>query len=132
MNPQIVLVIEDNQLNMELTSDILEVAGFQVLKAERADKGIAIAVAQQPDIILIDIALPGVDGLEATKRLKQDPRTTRIPIVALTASAMRGDDDKARLAGCCGYIAKPIDTRRFAKTVAAFIEKERRPAYGTA
>ena len=125
MNKRKVLLIEDNLMNMELATDLLETAGFLVLKAERAENGIAMAVAQQPDIILMDIALPGMDGLEAARRLKQDARTARIPIVALTASAMRGDDDRAQSAGCCGYIAKPIDTRRFAKTVAEFIEKER-------
>ncbi|MBN1547690.1 MAG: response regulator [Syntrophaceae bacterium] len=124
MNSRSVLLIEDNLMNMELATDLLEAAGFHVLKAENAEDGISMAVAQQPDIILMDIALPGMDGLEATKRIKQDARTVRIPIVALTASAMRGDDNKARLAGCCGYIAKPIDTRLFAKTVTAFIEKE--------
>ena len=132
MNSQKVLLIEDNLMNMELAADLLEAAGFQVLKAERAEDGIAMAVAQQPDIILMDIALPGMDGLEATRRIKQDARTARIPIVALTASAMRGDDDRARSAGCCGYIAKPIDTRQFARTVAAFMEKERTSADGTA
>jgi len=125
MNKRKVLLIEDNLMNMELATDLLEAADFQVLKTGRADEGIAIAVAEQPDIILMDIALPGMDGLEATRQIKQDARTAWIPIVALTASAMRGDDNKARLAGCCGYIAKPIDTRRFAKTVAAFMEKER-------
>ena len=132
MNTRKVLLIEDNLMNMELATDLLETAGFQVLKAERAEDGIAMAVAQQPDIILMDIALPGMDGLEATRRIKQDARTARIPIVALTASAMRGDDSKARLAGCCGYIAKPIDTRRFAKTVAEYMEKEITKADGTA
>ena len=125
MKNQSVLLIEDNLMNMELATDLLETAGFQVLKADRAEVGIALAIAQQPDIILMDIALPGMDGLEATKRIKQDERTARIPIVALTASAMRGDDDRARSAGCCGYIAKPIDTRGFAKTVVEFMEKER-------
>ena len=125
MNKRKVLLIEDNLMNMELATDLLEAADFQVLKTGRADEGIAIAVAEQPDIILMDIALPGMDGLEATRQIKQDARTAWIPIVALTASAMRGDDNKARLAGCCGYIAKPIDTRRFAKNVAAFMEKER-------
>jgi CheY-like chemotaxis protein len=120
-----VLLIEDNLMNMELATDLLEAAGFEVLKAERAEVGIAMAVAEQPDIILMDIALPGMDGLEATRRIKRDARTARIPIVALTASAMRGDDNKARSAGCCAYIAKPIDTRLFAKTVAAFMEKEK-------
>lgn len=132
MNERKVLLIEDNSMNMELATDLLETAGFQVFKAERAEIGIAIALAEQPDIILMDIALPGMDGLEATRRLKQDARTAQIPIVAVTASAMRGDDNKARLAGCCGYIAKPIDTRRFAKTVASFIEKEKIDANRTA
>ena len=118
-----VLLIEDNPMNMELATDLLESAGFQVLKAERADEGIAMAVAKQPDIILMDIALPGMDGLKATRRIKQDARTAWIPIVALTASVMLGDDDRARSAGCSGYIGKPINTRQFASTVAAFIEK---------
>jgi CheY-like chemotaxis protein len=125
MNSHKVLLIEDNLMNMELATDLLEAVGWQVLKAERAEAGIAIAIEQQPDIILMDIALPGMDGLEATRRIKQDARTANIPIVALTASAMRGDDSKARLAGCCGYIAKPIDTRRFVKTVSSFMEKEK-------
>jgi CheY-like chemotaxis protein len=132
MNGRKVLLIEDNLMNMELATDLLEAAGFQVLKTGRADEGIAMAVAEQPDIILMDIALPGMDGLEATRRIKQDARTARIPIVALTASAMRGDDDRARFAGCCGYIAKPVDTRRFAKTVVEFMEKEKAQADGTA
>jgi CheY-like chemotaxis protein len=132
MNNRRVLLIEDNLMNMELAADLLEAAGFQVLMAERAEDGIALAVAEQPDIILMDIALPGMDGLEATRRIKQDARTARIPIVALTASAMRGDDDRARSAGCCGYIAKPIDTRRFAKTVVEFMEKGKALADETA
>ena len=121
MNHRKVLLIEDNLMNMELATDLLEAAGYEVLKAERAEAGIAIAIAEQPDVILMDIALPGMDGLEATRRLKLDVRTARIPIVALTASAIRGDDDKAQSAGCCGYIAKPIDTRVFAKTIDEFI-----------
>ena len=125
MKSRRVLLIEDNLMNMELATDLLETAGFQVLKAERAEAGIALAVAQQPDIILMDMGLPGMDGMEATRRLKQDARTAWIPVVALTASAMRGDDDRAQSAGCCAYIAKPIDTRLFAKTVAALMEEER-------
>ena len=124
MNNRRVLLIEDNLMNMELATDLLETAGFQVLKAERAEDGIAMAVAQQPDIILMDIALPGMDGLEATRRLKQVPRTAWIPIVALTASAMQGDENKALLAGCCGNIVKPIDTRQFASKVAGFMNKD--------
>jgi CheY-like chemotaxis protein len=125
MKQKRVLLIEDNPMNMELATDLLEAAGYMVLKAERAEAGIAIAVEQQPNIILMDIALPGMDGLEATRRIKQDSRTAWIPVVALTASAMLGDDDRARSAGCCGYIAKPIDTRRFAKAVASFMDQKR-------
>ncbi|MBI1785635.1 response regulator [Candidatus Sumerlaeota bacterium] len=132
MNNRIVLLIEDNAMNMELASDLLETAGCHVLKADRAKEGIALAVAQQPDIILMDLALPGMDGWEATRRLKQDVRTAWIPVVALTASVMRGDDNRARSAGCCGYIAKPIDTRHFVKTVAGFMGRERKPVNETA
>ncbi len=121
-----VLLIEDNLMNMELATDLLESAGFQVLKAERAEAGIALAIAQHPDIILMDIALPGMDGLEATRLLKRDAKTSDIPVVALTASVMLGDHSKARAAGCCGYIAKPIDTRLFATTVASYIEPEKK------
>ncbi len=131
MKSSIVLLIEDNPMNMELATDLLEAAGFQLLNAQTADAGIAMAVTHRPDIILMDIALPGMDGLEATRRLKQDERTARIPVVALTASAMLGDDNKALSAGCSGYIPKPIDTRRFATTVAEFIEKERDSADGS-
>ncbi len=127
-----VLLIEDNLMNMELATDLLEAAGCEVLKAERAETGIALAIAEQPSIILMDIALPGMDGLEATRRIKQDARTAWIPIVALTASAMLGDDDRAHSAGCCGYIPKPIDTRRFAENVAAFMEMGENNADGTA
>lgn len=121
MTPRVVLLIEDNAMNMELASDLLESAHFVVLRSGRAEEGIAMAVARQPDVILMDLALPGMDGLEATRRLKEDSRTAWIPIVALTASVMRGDDNRALAAGCCGYIAKPIDTRAFTKTVAGFI-----------
>jgi len=121
MSKPIVLLIEDNLMNMELASDLLEAGGFHVLKTERAEEGISTARVHQPDIILMDLALPGMDGLEATRRLKLDPETSWIPVVALTASVMRGDDNRARSVGCCGYIAKPIDTRQFIATVTSFM-----------
>ena len=127
MNSRKVLLIEDNLMNMELAADLLEAAGFQVLKAERAEDGIALALARQPDIILMDIALPGMDGLEATRRIKRDEQTAHIPIVALTASVMLDDLNKARAAGCCGHIAKPIDTRRFIETVSSYMQSEVKP-----
>lgn len=114
-------MVEDDSFSMELVTDLLEVAGFEVLPAETAEAGIEIAKAGDLALILMDIRLPGIDGLAATAILKDDPRTTNIPVVALTASTMRGDERKCLEAGCTGYIAKPINTRGFAKAVAAYI-----------
>src|SRR5262245_20481556 len=108
-----VLLVEDHPLNMELAADILENAGYRVLQAADAERGIAIAKAEQPALILMDVGLPGIDGLEATRMLKRDPATREIPIVALTSHAMKGDAEKALAVGCAGYISKPIDTRVF-------------------
>lgn len=120
-----VLVVEDNPVNMELVTDLLECRGLSVLQASDAEQGILLAVTHQPDIILMDVALPGMDGLEATRILRQDSRTQIIPVLALTAHAMSGDAAKAMAAGCVGYLAKPINTRLFAATVLQFIESER-------
>ncbi|MGB6064793.1 MAG: response regulator [Desulfomonilaceae bacterium] len=121
MKKKRVLVVEDDSFSMELVTDLLEVAGLEVLPAETAEEGIEIARAGDLALILMDIRLPGIDGLVATSILKDDPRTTNIPVVALTASTMRGDERKCLEAGCTGYIAKPINTREFAKTVAAYM-----------
>jgi len=120
-----ILVVEDNPMNMELAVDLLEVAGFTVLQASDAEQGILLAVANRPGVILMDVALPGMDGLEATRILRRDGRTKSIPVVALTAHAMSGDAAKATAAGCVGYISKPIETRTFAMTVAEYFEQER-------
>ncbi len=117
-----VLVIEDNPMNMQLAVDLLEMAGYDAVQAETAEKGIELAKAELPDLILMDISLPGMDGLTAVGILKQDPTIKNIPIVALTAHAMRGDEEKAVAAGCKGYVTKPIDTKAFPKTVARFIK----------
>jgi len=116
-----ILVVEDNEANMELATDLLEVAGFEVLQAPTAEIGIELARSQIPDLILMDIGLPGMDGLEATSLLKADATTQAIPILAITSHAMKGDQEKALAAGCDGYIAKPIDTRTFADTVKRFL-----------
>jgi len=118
-----VLLVEDHPLNMELAADILEIAGYTVLQAEDAERGIALAKAEHPALILMDVGLPGIDGLEATAMLKRDPATREIPVVALTSHAMKGDAEKALAVGCAGYISKPIDTRDFPKTVARFIKQ---------
>lgn len=117
-----VLVIEDNPMNMELVTDLLEAAGYQVRQARSAEEGIRLVRAEHPSLILMDFSLPGMDGLSATAVLKSDPATRDIPIIALTAHAMKGDEEKARAAGCAAYITKPIDTRTFPKTIAPFFQ----------
>ena len=102
------LVVEDNAANMKLTCLLLRNAGHTVLCADDAETGLTLARAEQPDLILMDIQLPGMDGLAATALLKQDPVTAAIPVIALTAMAMKADREKTRVAGCDGYIAKPL------------------------
>ena len=117
-----ILIVEDNPVNMELAADLLEAAGYVVLKATNAEAAIQLAGSNLPDLILMDISLPGMDGLTATQALKNDPATQRLPIIALTAHAMKGDEEKALAAGCAGYLTKPIDTRSFSKKVASFLD----------
>jgi len=116
-----ILVVEDNALNMELTADILAAAGYVVLRAENAEKGITLAREERPALILMDVRLPGIEGLRAAEILKGEAATREIPIIALTAHAMKGDEDKALAAGCQGYITKPIDTRALPGNVAGFL-----------
>jgi len=118
-----ILVVDDNATNLKLVSDVLEFEGYRILKAVDAETAQEIVRQTPPDLILMDIALPGMDGLTLTRRLKTDPKTRRIIIVALTAFAMKGDDAKAREAGCDGYITKPIDTRSLPAAVAAHLER---------
>ncbi|MFL6664346.1 MAG: response regulator [Rhizobacter sp.] len=108
-----ILVIEDSPVNMALTVAILENAGHAVLQADHAHSGMELARSEQPDLILMDIQLPDLDGLAATRMLKSDPRTARVPVIALTAFAMKGDEDDTRAAGCDGYITKPVRYREF-------------------
>lgn len=117
-----ILIVDDNPVNLRLASDVLEFSGFSVLKAVDAEDARKVLEDTLPDLILMDLALPGLDGLSLTGQLKAEKRYRDVPIVALTASAMKGDDRKALDAGCDGYITKPIDTRSFGKTVAAMID----------
>ncbi len=116
-----VLVIEDNELNMKLAVALLGISHYQVLKAANAEIGLQLARAEHPDLILMDIQLPGMDGLTATRMIKNDPELREIPVVALTSYAMQGDEEKALAAGCSGYIPKPIDTRNFIRAVEGFL-----------
>jgi two-component system cell cycle response regulator DivK len=118
-----VLVIEDNAANMKLAIFLLESAGRTVLTAPDAESGLTLARSRRPDLILMDIQLPRMDGLEATALLKADATTRHIPVIALTALAMKGDEERIRAAGCDSYIAKPIQYRQFLTTVAAHLVK---------
>ena len=121
MGKEKILVIEDNALNLKLVRSLLMLEDYEVLEADNAETGIQLAKEQLPDLILMDIQLPGMDGLSATRQLKADPDVTGIPVVALTAYAMLGDEQKALEAGCVGYIAKPLDTREFPALIARFL-----------
>jgi CheY-like chemotaxis protein len=119
-----VLIVEDNPTNMKLISEVLLASGFRIDRATSAEQAQGVLAAHLPDLILMDIALPQMDGLTLTRILKADERYRHIPIVALTASAMIGDDRKALEAGCAGYITKPVNTRTVAAEISAFIESE--------
>jgi CheY-like chemotaxis protein len=116
-----ILVVDDNPTNLKLVADVLEFEGHHVITAGDAEEAQTIIARTPPDLILMDIALPGMDGLTLTRQLKADPQTRHIRVVALTAFAMKGDDNKATAAGCEGYITKPIDTRKFPAQVAAYL-----------
>jgi two-component system, cell cycle response regulator DivK len=118
-----ILVVEDNLTNRKLTTFLVESAGHTVLCAEDAETGLTIARDEHPDLILMDIQLPGMDGLQATALLKQDEATRAIPVIALTALAMKGDEERIRAAGCDGYIAKPLAYRGFLAVIAAHLER---------
>lgn len=122
MKRQTVLVIEDDEMNMKLVRTLLKLGEFSILEATSAEAGIALAKAHLPDLVLMDLQLPGMDGLCATRTLKNDASTASLPIVALTAFAMQGDNERALEAGCVGYLTKPIDTRSFLETVRSFIQ----------
>jgi two-component system cell cycle response regulator DivK len=112
-----VLVVEDTLANMTLAVFLLQSAGHTVLRATDAELGLTLARDELPSLILMDIQLPGMDGLEATALLKKDDATRAIPVIALTALAMRGDEERIRAAGCDGYIAKPLRYKEFLDVV---------------
>jgi two-component system cell cycle response regulator DivK len=113
-----ILVVEDNPTNMTLAVFLLQSAGHTVLSVTDAEAGLRSARSEQPDLILMDIQLPGMDGLQATVLLKKDEATRAIPVIALTALAMKGDEERIRAAGCDGYIAKPMRYQEFLATIA--------------
>ena len=114
-----VLIVEDNPANMALAIFLLESAGHVVINATDAEAGLTLARDEQPQLILMDIQLPGMDGLEATRLLKLDDTTRGIPVIALTALAMKGDEERIRAAGCDGYIAKPLAYKEFLAVISS-------------
>lgn len=116
-----VLVVEDNPSNMYLVSFILKKNGYEVIGALDGEKGVKLALEKKPDLILMDIQLPGIDGLEATRRIKESKVDQDVPIIALTSYAMVGDKERALKAGCSGYIEKPIDPEKFMSELEKFL-----------
>jgi two-component system cell cycle response regulator DivK len=112
-----ILVIEDTEDNRRILRDLLTNAGFELIEAVDGEKGVAAALDSKPDLILMDIQLPVIDGYEATRRIKANPTTQHIPIIAVTSYAMSGDEMKAREAGCDGYVAKPFSPRQILATI---------------
>jgi CheY-like chemotaxis protein len=125
MKSILILVVDDNPTNLKLVCNLLEYEGYIIMEARDAEEALEVIRQSPPDLILMDIALPGMDGLSLTRQLKGNPGTSHIWIVALSAFAMKGDDQKAFEAGCDGYITKPIDTRKLPGQIAEFEERIR-------
>lgn len=120
---EIVLIVEDDLANLRLFRNLLQISNYTILEANNGKKAVELAREKKPDLILMDVQLPVMDGLEATKILKADGNTKNITIIALTAFAMEGDEERIREAGCDGYISKPIDTKEFLKKVSEYLSK---------
>jgi two-component system cell cycle response regulator DivK len=120
----VILVVEDNERNLKLLRDVLEYAGYDVRAARTAEAAITLAVSEPPDLVLMDLQLPGIDGMEALRRLRESPRTAHIPVVAVTAQAMKQDRERALQAGFDAYVEKPISVRAFPDQIQRFLSGE--------
>jgi len=121
MKAPVVLVVEDNERNRKLVRDVLGFAGFTVIEATTAEDGVALALERSPDIVLMDLQLPGMDGIEALRRLRDMPKTRSLPVVAVTAFAMRDDRERVLSAGFDGYLEKPISVRALPDQIRGFM-----------
>ena len=119
--PKTILIVEDNELNMKLFHDLLEAQGYQTIQSRDGMEALKLARLHRPDLILMDIQLPEVSGLEVTKWLKEDDELKVIPVIAVTAFAMKGDEEKIREGGCEDYLAKPISVAKFLNTIKRFL-----------
>jgi two-component system cell cycle response regulator DivK len=120
----VILVVEDNERNLKLLRDLLEYEGYDVRVARTGEDAITLAVKEPPDLVLMDLQLPGIDGMEALRRLRESPRTVGIPVVAVTAQAMKQDRERVLQAGFDGYVEKPISVREFPDQVRRFLSDE--------
>ena len=120
---QLILIVDDNENNRKLARDVLEFAGFSTVEASGGVEGVALAIEHRPAVVLMDIRMPDMNGTEALKLLRDDSRTTEIPIVALTSSTMRGDEERFVREGFDGYLAKPISVREFPDQVRGFLKE---------
>ncbi|MFN0074047.1 MAG: response regulator [Chloroflexota bacterium] len=124
MADELILIVEDNEKNLKLARDVLQFRGFRTIEAPTAEIGITLALEHMPDLVLMDYQLPGMNGVEALSKLRADPRTAGIPVVALTASAMRSDRERFLGAGFDGYLTKPINVREFGEQVRELLKRE--------
>jgi two-component system cell cycle response regulator DivK len=122
-----ILVVEDNERNLKLVRDVLQFAGYEVISARSGEQGVALAREQAPDLVLMDLQLPAMDGTEALRILRDDPLTREIPIVAVTAFAMKDDRERALDAGFDSYLEKPISVRAFPELVRGFLDRKEHP-----
>jgi two-component system, cell cycle response regulator DivK len=125
MNEKKILLVEDNEVNRRLAGFLLRSQGYEVCEATTTAAAFEMVEQERPDLIVMDIQLPGMDGLEITRKLKEQPATADIPVVAVTSFAMKGDREKALAAGCAGYVTKPIDKNTFIREVAAHVCKSK-------
>ena len=116
-----ILVVEDNALNLKLVRDVLRVAGYEVVEATTGEQGVALAMESRPDLILMDLQLPGIDGFEALRSIRSDPRIRRVPVVAVSAFAMKADRERAFRDGFDGYLEKPISVRTLPAQISGFL-----------
>jgi two-component system cell cycle response regulator DivK len=123
-NGKTVLLVEDNPHNRKIFSGMLAHAGFRVVEATDGNEAMKLVVAEKPHLVLMDLSIPGIDGWECTRRIKGDPATRELPIIALTAHAMRGDEGRAREAGCDGYLSKPVSPKKVVEVVKKYLKME--------
>ena len=127
MTNNLILIIEDNEKNRKLERDVLQFNGYEIIESETAEEGIRLAQERHPALILMDIQLPGMNGIDALAHLRNDPRTRNIPVIAVTASAMTQDRQKIMDAGFDGYQRKPLDLKEFLEAIRRMLEKGRQP-----